>query len=134
MSVPETKLGDIFLEQDNVACRALWRPADGSPDTLLCAINLRVYSDHSFIKDAFVRLAADVAVNLNQPKGLSRAVQHGPVTTSADTVLDRRQFPCWTCASEQAVDARYWLGTFGDEDLARQLSPAGMPFFCCKVI
>jgi len=85
MPALENKLGDLCLDRDDQLCRAFWRPADGSPDTLLCAINLRAYTDHSFIKDMFVHLAAEVAVNLNQPKGSSRTVQHEPVRKPTDT-------------------------------------------------
>src|SRR5262245_64122972 len=130
----ETKLGDIYLIDDKGERRAICRPTDGAPDVFLCAINSQVYNNHPALRETFVQLAADVAVNLSRPEGWTRTAQRAPTTTSADVALDRTGYPCWTCTSERAVDARHWLRAFSDEDLARQLSPAGTPFFCCRVI
>jgi hypothetical protein len=56
----ENKIGDIFIEKGGTA-RAFLRPHDGSPDTLLAAMNLYVHESHPSIRELFVNLAAAVA-------------------------------------------------------------------------
>jgi hypothetical protein len=105
----ESKLGDLYLEKDESACRAFWCPPDGTP-VLLCAMHLGSYETHTAIREAFANLAGTIAAK-----------------------LDRRQFGCWTCTQPQAADARHCLSGFSDEDLMARLSPGGLPMFCCRV-
>src|SRR5262245_31945490 len=112
------KLGDVILEKDKATCRALWRPSDGSADVLLCTMNLRAYERHATLREAFAVLAADIAINLNQPAGSTIVVRHVPVQRPAEAKLDRTGFACWSCTRPQAAAARQWLSSYSDADLA----------------
>jgi|RhiMetdeSRZDD1v2_1073273.scaffolds.fasta_scaffold1588387_1 hypothetical protein len=129
----ENKVGDIYLEKDASTCRAFWRPADGTIDVLLCSMNLGVYEGRLAVRALFNNLAANIAINLNQPAGSEITVQYVPATKPADTKIDRSQFACWTCTHPQAADARYVLSSYSEDDLMARLSPLGTPMFCCRV-
>jgi hypothetical protein len=47
--------------------------------------------------------------------------------------VDRMAFPCWTCEHPQAIEARGFLGSASDEDIAAQQSPGGYLLVCCHV-
>jgi hypothetical protein len=47
--------------------------------------------------------------------------------------IDRAQFPCWQCEHPQAIEARGFLGSASDEDIAQQQSPGGHLLVCCHV-
>jgi hypothetical protein len=128
-----SKIGDVVLDQDGTSCRAVLRPADGSPDTPLCAMDLGVYERHPVIRDLFVSLAGAIAVNFDQPAGSTVAVQPVAPQRPAEQRLDRSSFACRNCTHPLAVEVRQWLSGYADDDLARQLTPAGNPLFCCKV-
>jgi hypothetical protein len=128
----ESKLGVLSFEKDESACRAFWYPPDGEP-VLLCAMHLGAYETHASLREAFANLASEIAANLDRPAGSAVTVQRLPPVRPAETKLDRRQFGCWTCTQPQAVNARYCLSAFSDEDVLAKLSPHGQPMFCCKV-
>jgi hypothetical protein len=129
----ESKLGDIYLEKDESVYRALWRPLDGTPEVLLCAMHLGAYETHASIRELFANLAGTIAANFNRPAWSAVTVQRVPTARPAEARLDRRQFGCWTCTQPQAADARHCLSAFSDDDLMLRLSPGGTPLFCCRV-
>src|SRR6266545_2111326 len=129
----ESKVGDIVLDRDKTTCRALLRPADGSPKVLLCTINLAVYDRHTILREQFINLAGAVAVNLNQPGGSTVIVHPRLAQRPAEQKIDRRSFACWECRDARAADARQRLSSYSDADLQTQLSPRGNPLFCCRV-
>jgi hypothetical protein len=129
----ENRVGDIFLTKDESTCRALYRPLDGTPDVLLCAMELSVYERHTFVREQFANLAAEIAINLDRPAGAGITVQHVPVRQPSEPKTDRAGFACWDCKHPQAPDARQWLRSLSDGDLVTQMSPAGTPLFCCRV-
>jgi hypothetical protein len=127
-------LGNISLEKDASTCRAIWHSFDGTPDRLLCAIDLVAYEMHAVVREAFGDLAATVAGNLDRPPGHDIAVQRMPMRQPTEAKIDRSQFGCWNCQEPRARDARQWLSSYGDADLQAQLSPQGTPIFCCRVV
>jgi hypothetical protein len=49
------------------------------------------------------------------------------------STIDRQSFPCWACKDPAAIDAKHWLGSCSEEDLARQMTPSGNIMGCCRV-
>jgi hypothetical protein len=47
--------------------------------------------------------------------------------------VDRSTFPCWTCDHPQSPEARAFLASASDEDIAGQQSPGGYLLVCCHV-
>jgi len=126
------RLGDIVLDQDETMVRALWRSLDGSPEVRLCSIDRGCYERHPALREAFVSLAADIAINLNEPAGNTRTVQHRPAQP-AEARIDRTKFGCWGCAHPLAEDARQNLRSFDETELSNHVTPGGNLTFCCKV-
>jgi|SRR6516165_2163301 hypothetical protein len=129
----ENKIGDIVIEKAETA-RAFWHPLDGSPDVLLCAVNLYTYDTPPSVRELFNNLAAAVAVNLNRTVGQTVTVQHVSPVQPSEAVIDRKNFACWSCQSPVAADARAYLGAFSDADLATSMTPQGNLKFCCRVV
>jgi hypothetical protein len=129
----ENKIGDIFVDRGETV-RTFWRPLGGSSDDLLlCSMHRYAYESHPVVREQFENLAASIATNLSRAPGETIAVQNVPPARSTEVRIDRNQFSCWQCTSPQAADARAYLRGFSDGDLAAQLSPRGVPMFCCKV-
>jgi hypothetical protein len=63
------KIGDVYLRKDKSRCCAYWRSVDGTPDVFLCAISLKVVSSHLHIRELFIELAGEVALNLKREAG-----------------------------------------------------------------
>jgi hypothetical protein len=91
-----------------------------------------VYERHQPLREEFEHLAAAIAVNLDRSAGEMVAVPSMPPVQPAEAKLDRRQFARWNCSDPQADDARAYLRSFSDADIAAALSPRGTPRFCCR--
>jgi hypothetical protein len=63
------KIGDVYLRSDKSRCHAYWRPADGAPEVFLCSISLPVYNRHPHLRELFIELATDVAINHKRAAG-----------------------------------------------------------------
>jgi hypothetical protein len=48
------KIGDVYLRKDKSRCCAYWRPADGTAEVFLCAISLKVFSNHPHLRESFI--------------------------------------------------------------------------------
>jgi hypothetical protein len=57
------KTGDIYLSDEKGHCVAYWRPADGSSHVALCTMKLSICNDHPHVRDLFVELATEIALN-----------------------------------------------------------------------
>jgi hypothetical protein len=55
---------------DKRRCTAYFRPVDGTPE-MLCAIDLSAYTNHPHIRDLFIELATEVAINRDCEPGNS---------------------------------------------------------------
>jgi hypothetical protein len=90
------KVGDIFLAKEGGRCVAYWHPANGSPDAFLCALDLDAYTKHPHLRDLFVELATETALNLQRAAGegvtlatRGSAYRMEVKCRDVDTVIDR---------------------------------------------
>ena len=65
------KTGDIYLSHEKGRCVVYWRPVDGSSDLFLCAMDLSVCSSHPHLREMFVELATEIALNRDRAAGNS---------------------------------------------------------------
>jgi hypothetical protein len=65
------KIGDVYLRKDKSRCCAYWRPADGTAEVFLCAISLKVFSNHPHLRESFIKLATEAALNRERAMGSS---------------------------------------------------------------
>ena len=78
-----TKIGDVFFREERDRCCAYWRAVDGSSDLFLCAMDLSVCSSHPHLREMFVELATEVALNRDRAAGNSATFRvHEPVVES----------------------------------------------------
>jgi hypothetical protein len=56
------KVGEVYLRGSRTRCDAYWHPTDGTP-VLLCSIDLKAYNSHPHIRNLFIELATEVAIN-----------------------------------------------------------------------
>ena len=66
------KAGDIYQASEKGRCVAYWRPADGSPDVVLCAADLSSCRKHPHLRELLIELAAEVALNRGRAGGRQR--------------------------------------------------------------
>jgi hypothetical protein len=63
------KIGDVYLRAEKSRCCAYWRPAVGGPEIFLGAVDSTICERHPHVRDLFVELIAEIAVNRERAKG-----------------------------------------------------------------
>jgi hypothetical protein len=65
------KTGDIYLASEKGRCVAYWRPADGSPDVVLCAADASACERHPHLRKLLIDLATETLINRDCEAGAS---------------------------------------------------------------
>jgi hypothetical protein len=87
------KTGDIYLISEKARCVAYWHPVDGWRDAFLCAMDLDACSSHPHLREMFIELSTEVALNRGRQTGDSVTLRVREPLSGSTTR--------WICSAEE---------------------------------